>query len=120
MPTPAPSRAEDGTIAVIEDGVEIGAGTEIAAICFLGRGSRLGENCRLHPRVTLYAGVQLADRVVVHAGTVIGSDGFGYVFGEGRHWKFPQLGRVEIADDVEIGANTTIDRGALEARAIRD
>jgi len=107
-----------GPYAVIEDGVEIGAGTEIAAFCFLGRGSRLGENCRLHPRVTLYAGVQLADRVVVHAGTVIGSDGFGYVFGEGRHWKFPQLGRVEIAEDVEIGANTTIDRGALETTEI--
>lgn len=107
-----------GPYAVIEDGVEIGAGTEVGAFCFLGRGSRLGKNCRLHPRVTLYAGVRLADRVVVHAGTVIGSDGFGYVFGESRHWKFPQLGTVEIAEDVEIGANTAIDRGALETTEI--
>jgi len=68
--------------------------------------------------VTLYAGVTLGERVVVHSGTVIGSDGFGYVFGEGRHWKFPQVGTVEIADDVEIGANTTIDRGALETTRI--
>lgn len=104
-----------GPYVVIEDDVEIGAGTQIGAFCFLGREACLGEQCRLHPRVTLYAGVRLANCVVIHAGTVIGSDGFGYVFGEGIHWKFPQLGRVEIADDVEIGANTTIDRGALDA-----
>src|SRR5262249_22263719 len=67
---------------------------------------------------TLYPGVRLANRVVVHAGTVLGSDGFGYVFGEGKHWKFPQLGTLEIGDDVEIGANTTIDRGALDATQI--
>ncbi len=107
-----------GPYAVIEDGVEVGAGTQIGAFCFVGRGARLGENCRLHPRVTLYGGARLGHRVVVHAGTVIGSDGFGYVFGEGKHWKFPQVGTVEIGDDVEIGANTTIDRGALEATRI--
>lgn len=107
-----------GPYAVIEDEVDIGAGTEIGAFCFLGRGTRLGEACRLYPRVTLYAGVHLANRVVVHAGAVIGSDGFGYVFGEGKHWKFPQIGTVEIGDDVEIGANTTVDRGALEATRI--
>ena len=103
-----------GPYAVVEDGVGIGAGSEIGAFCFLGRAARLGENCRLYPRVTLYAGVHLGDRVVVHAGAVIGSDGFGYVFGDGRQWKFPQIGTVEIGDDVEIGANTTIDRGALD------
>jgi UDP-3-O-[3-hydroxymyristoyl] glucosamine N-acyltransferase len=107
-----------GPYAVIEDGVEVGAGTEIGAFCFLGRGARLGKECRLHPRVTLYAGVRLANRVVVHASAVIGSDGFGYVFGEGKHWKFPQIGTVEIGDDVEIGASTTIDRGALETTRI--
>ena len=107
-----------GPYAVIEDEVEIGRGTQIGAHGFLGRGARLGEHCRLHPRVTLYAGVSLADRVVIHAGAVIGSDGFGYVFGEGKHWKFPQLGKVEIEADVEIGANTTIDRGALAATRI--
>ena len=102
-----------GPYAVIEDDVSIAEGTQIAAFCFLGRGSRLGAHCRLYPRVTLYAGVRLGNRVLVHSGAVIGSDGFGYVTGEGKHLKFPQLGSVEIADDVEIGANSTLDRGSL-------
>ncbi len=95
-----------GPYVVIEDGAEIGAGTEIAAHCFLGRGVYVGENCRLHPRVTLYAGSRLGNHVEVHSGAVIGADGFGYVFGEGRHLKFPQIGNVQIGDDVEIGANS--------------
>ncbi len=107
-----------GPYVVIEDGVEIGAGTSVDAFCFLGNGARLGENCWLHPRVTLYAGARLRDRVEVHSGAVIGGDGFGYVFGDGRHLKFPQLGSVEIGDDVEIGCNTTIDRGSLERTQI--
>lgn len=107
-----------GPYAVIEDETGIGAGTTIGAFCFLGRGAHIGENCRLHPRVTLYAGARLGSRVEVHSGAVIGSDGFGYVFGDGRHWKFPQVGRVEIGDDAEIGANTTIDRGSLETTRI--
>jgi UDP-3-O-[3-hydroxymyristoyl] glucosamine N-acyltransferase len=107
-----------GPHAVIEEDVEIGAGTEIGAFCFVGRGARLGEECRLYPRVTLYAGARLGRRVVVHSGSVIGADGFGYVYGEGRHWKFPQIGSVEIGDDVEIGCNTTIDRGSLGATCI--
>jgi UDP-3-O-[3-hydroxymyristoyl] glucosamine N-acyltransferase len=73
----------------------------------------VGEDCRLHPRVTLYPGARLGSRVAIHSGVVVGGDGFGYVFGEGRHWKFPQIGSVEIEDDVEIGCNTTIDRGSL-------
>jgi UDP-3-O-[3-hydroxymyristoyl] glucosamine N-acyltransferase len=107
-----------GPYAVIEEEVEIGAGTQIEAFCFLGRGARAGENCWLHPRVTLYAGAQLGNRVEIHSGVVIGADGFGYVYGEGRHWKFPQIGTVRIGDDVEIGANTTIDRGSLESTDI--
>ena len=107
-----------GPYVVIEDGVEIGPGTSVDAFCFLGNGARLGENCWLHPRVTLYAGARLRDRVEVHSGAVIGGDGFGYVFGDGRHLKFPQLGSVEIGDDVEIGCNTTIDRGSLEQTQI--
>jgi len=107
-----------GPYVVVEDEVEVGAGSVIEAFCFLGRGARIGEGCRLHPRVTLYAGAQLGNRVEVHSGAVIGSDGFGYVFGEGRQWKFPQIGRVEIGNDVEIGANSTIDRGSLETTQI--
>ena len=107
-----------GPYVVIEEEAQVGPGTCIEAFCFVGRGARLGENCHLHPRVTLCKGVILGDRVEAHAGAVIGSDGFGYVFGEGRHWKFPQIGGVEIGDDVEIGANTTIDRGSLETTAI--
>jgi UDP-3-O-[3-hydroxymyristoyl] glucosamine N-acyltransferase len=107
-----------GPYAVIEDEVEIGAGTEIGAFCFVGRGGRLGENCQLYPHVTLYAGARLGRRVIVHAGTVIGGDGFGYVFGEGRNWKFPQIGTVEIAGDVEIGSNSAIDRGSLDETRI--
>ncbi len=107
-----------GPYVVIEDEVEIDAGTAVDAFCFLGRSARVGENCWLHPRVTLYAGAHLADRVEVHSGAVIGGDGFGYVFGDDRHIKFPQIGTVEIGDDVEIGCNTTIDRGSLDATRI--
>jgi UDP-3-O-[3-hydroxymyristoyl] glucosamine N-acyltransferase len=107
-----------GPYVVIEEGVEIGDGTAIGPFCFVGRGSKVGEDCRLHPRVTLYAGSQLGDRVELHSGVVIGGDGFGYVFGEGKHWKFPQVGGVEIGDDVEIGCNTTIDRGSLDTTRI--
>jgi UDP-3-O-[3-hydroxymyristoyl] glucosamine N-acyltransferase len=107
-----------GPYVVIEDEVEIGTGTAVDAFCFLGRGARVGENCWLHPRVTLYAGARLADRVEAHTGAVIGGDGFGYVFGDDRHIKFPQIGSVEIGDDVEIGCNTTIDRGSLDATQI--
>lgn len=102
-----------GPYAVIEDGVRIGSGTEIGAFCFLGRAARLGARCKLYPHVTLYAGTRLANRVILHSGAVIGSDGFGYVAEGGKRWKFPQVGEVEIQDDVEIGANTTIDRGSL-------
>jgi UDP-3-O-[3-hydroxymyristoyl] glucosamine N-acyltransferase len=107
-----------GPYVVMEDDVSVGEGSVIEAFCFLGQGARVGENCRIHPRVTLYAGAALGNRVEVHAGAVVGADGFGYVFGEGRHWKFPQVGGVEIGDDVEIGANATIDRGSLETTQI--
>lgn len=102
-----------GPYVVIEDDVQVGEGTVIDAFCFLGRRSILGKHCLLHPRVTLYAGARLGDRVELHSGAVIGGDGFGYVFGEGRQWKFPQIGSVSIGDDVEIGCNTTVDRGSL-------
>lgn len=102
-----------GPYAVIEEDVRIGSDAEIGAFCFLGRGARIGEGCRLYPRVTLYAGARIASRVILHSGAVIGSDGFGYVAENGKRRKFPQVGEVEIEDDVEIGANATIDRGSL-------
>ena len=102
-----------GAQAVIEEGVSIGERTVIGAGVFLGRGVEVGADCVIHPRVSIYPRARIGNRVVIHAGTVIGADGFGYVFAEGRHHKFPQLGQVVIEDDVEIGSNTTIDRGSL-------
>jgi UDP-3-O-[3-hydroxymyristoyl] glucosamine N-acyltransferase len=106
--------ASVGPFAVIGEDAHIGAGTQIGAHSVIGAGCWIGDDCRIHPRVTLYAGVRIGHRVEVHAGAVIGADGFGYAQGDGRYWKFPQAGIVEIADDVEIGANTTIDRGSLD------
>src|SRR3972149_6294435 len=99
--------------AVIEKGVSIGKRTVIGAGVFLGRSVEVGAYFVIPPRVSIYPQARLGSRVVIHAGTVIGADGFGYVFAEGRHHKFPQLGQVVIEDDVEIGSNTTIDRGSL-------
>ena len=109
-----------GPYAVIGEDVHVGSGTEIGAHTVIGAGCWIGENCRIHPRVTLYAGVRIGHRVEIHSGAVIGADGFGYAHGEGRNWKFPQTGIAEIADDVEIGANTTIDRGSLDDTRIAE
>jgi UDP-3-O-[3-hydroxymyristoyl] glucosamine N-acyltransferase len=80
----------------------------------VGAGVRVGGGCVLHPNVVLYGGVTLGDRVVLHAGVVVGADGFGYVRDErGVYHKFPQVGTVHIEDDVEVGANSCVDRGAL-------
>jgi len=105
--------ARVGPYAVIEGDAVIGAHAEIGAFCFIGAGASIGERCRLYPRVTLYSRARLGSRVTVHSGAVIGGDGFGYVYGDGQHWKFPQVGSVEIGDDVEIGNNTTVARGSL-------
>jgi UDP-3-O-[3-hydroxymyristoyl] glucosamine N-acyltransferase len=113
-------RVSIGPYTVIGDEVHIGAGTQIGAHAIIGSGCRIGENCRLHSRVTLYNGTRIGHRTEIHSGAVIGADGFGYASGEGRYWKFPQVGIVEIGDDVEIGANTTIDRGSLENTRIAD
>ncbi len=107
-----------GAYAVVEEGVVIGTGTQIGAHCHVGRGSTLGASCTLFPRVTLYAGVRMGANVIVHSGAVIGSDGFGLVRAGTGYEKFPQVGVVEIGDDVEVGANATIDRGALGATRI--
>jgi len=109
-----------GPFAVIGEDAHIGEGTQIGTHSVIGAGSWIGDHCRIHPRVTLYAGVRLGHRVEIHSGAVIGADGFGYAQGEGCYWKFPQAGIVEIADDVEIGANTTIDRGSLDDTRIAE
>lgn len=99
-------RATIGARCVLE------AGDHVAADCVLG------EDVRLFPRVVLYAGTSVGNRVRIHAGSVVGADGFGYVFDQGRHLKVPQIGNVVVQDDVEIGANTAIDRGALGSTVI--
>jgi UDP-3-O-[3-hydroxymyristoyl] glucosamine N-acyltransferase len=106
--------------AVIGEDAHVGEGTQIGAHSVIGAGCWIGDYCRIHPRVTLYAGVRIGHRVEIHSGAVIGADGFGYAQGEGRYWKFPQAGIVEIAEDVEIGANTTIDRGSLDDTRIAE
>jgi len=106
--------------AVVGEDAEIGEGSRIGAGCVIGSGVKIGRQCEIYPHVTIYAGVTLGDRVIVHAGAVLGSDGFGYVRDakSGRYEKFPQVGKLVIEDDVEIGANTTIDRGALDETRI--
>jgi UDP-3-O-[3-hydroxymyristoyl] glucosamine N-acyltransferase len=106
--------------AAIAENAEIGDASWIGAGCAIGKGVKIGRECRIYPNVTIYPGTTLGDRVIVHAGAVLGSDGFGYVRHQksGRYEKFPQVGRLVIEDDVEIGANTTIDRGALDETRI--
>jgi UDP-3-O-[3-hydroxymyristoyl] glucosamine N-acyltransferase len=109
-----------GAYAVVEAGAHLGDETVIGMGAIIGRGVVLGRACRIYPRVVIYPGTELGNRVVVHAGAVLGSDGFGYVRDDstGEYIHFPQQGRLVIEDDVEIGANTTIDRGALDETRI--
>jgi UDP-3-O-[3-hydroxymyristoyl] glucosamine N-acyltransferase len=109
-----------GARAVVGEHVSIGDATTIAAGSIIGEGALIGNNCRIDTNVTLYPGTTLGDRVTVQAGAVLGSEGFGYVRDSetGRYEQFPQIGRLVIEDDVEIGANSTIDRGALDETRI--
>ncbi len=102
-----------GPFAVIGEGVQCGPNATFHAGVVIGKGCRLGADVTLHPRVVLYDGCVLGDRVTVHSNAVLGADGFGYRFQDGQHVKVPQLGWVEIEDDVEIGAGSTIDRGTF-------
>ncbi len=105
---------------VIAARATIGEATRIGAGSVIGAGVSIGRGCTLYPNVTIYPGTRIGDHVIIHAGAVLGSDGFGYVRDKtsGRYEKFPQIGRLEVEDHVEIGANTTIDRGALEVTRI--
>lgn len=102
-----------GPFAVVGEDAEVGAGSVLHPGAVVGRGCKLGAGVVLHPHAVLYDDCVLGDRVIVHANAVLGADGFGYRFRAGRHEKVPQLGWVEVGDDVEIGAGTTIDRGTF-------
>jgi UDP-3-O-[3-hydroxymyristoyl] glucosamine N-acyltransferase len=107
-----------GPYAVIGQGARIGNGTRIDAHVVIGDGVTIGNSCHFYPGVTLYAGTAVGDRVRLHAGGRLGSDGFGYVFRGGKHDKIPHIGRCIVESDVEIGANTTIDRGSIDDTVI--
>jgi UDP-3-O-[3-hydroxymyristoyl] glucosamine N-acyltransferase len=115
------SNVDIGPRAIIGEQVQIGDGTMIGASCVIADGVKIGAHCRIDAHVTIYANTTLGDRVVIQAGAVLGSDGFGYVRDQqtGRYQQFPQIGRLVIEDDVDIGANSTIDRGALDETRIR-
>lgn len=110
--------ASVGPHCVVGAGVSLGKNSVLMGGNHIGRDSHVGDNVCLHPNVVLYARTQIGNRVSIHAGTTIGSDGYGYVFDQGHHRKMLQVGNVVIHDDVEIGSNTSIDRGALGSTVI--
>ena len=112
--------AQVEAFAVIAAGAVVGAGARIGAHCTLGRGVVVGAGTRLYPRVTVYEGCSIGARCILHSGAVIGADGFGMARDAGAWVKIPQVGAVRIGDDVEVGANTTIDRGALDDTVVGD
>lgn len=116
-----PASASIGANTYVDDDVAIGDDVVIGANCSLGRGCRIGAGSRLHAGVAIYAGCVIGDRAIIHSGAVIGADGFGFARDDDGVWeKIPQTGRVVIGDDVEVGANTTIDRGAIDDTVIED
>ena len=107
-----------GAHTIIEDGVEIAEGSVIYGQCYVGHDTHLGKDCLIYPQVVLREKICLGLRVIIHSGTVVGSDGYGYVPVDGKHVKIPQVGSVLIEDDVEIGANVTIDRARFDKTII--
>lgn len=107
-----------GPFACIEAGARIGEGSIISPQVYIGKDVVIGQGCVLYPGVRIYAGCRLGDRVILHSGVVIGADGFGYAWDGKSQIKIPQVGKVVLGDDVEIGANTTVDRGTLEDTVI--
>ena len=107
-----------GPYVVLGDGARVGARTRLHAHVVVGAGVTIGEDCELYASVTCYSGTVIADRVRLHAGVRVGSDGFGYVFRNGMHEKIPHVGRCVIESDVEIGANSTVDRGSIDDTVI--
>jgi len=115
-----PSNASIGPNVSIGSAVVLGEGVVIHAGCVLEDGVRIGDGSVLYPNVSIYAGCEIGRNAIIHSGAVIGADGFGFAPDKGQWVKIPQIGRVIIGDDVEIGANTTVDRGALDNTLIGD
>lgn len=107
-----------GPYAVIGQNTAIGDGSEILAGAYIGKDVRIGKHCRVYPYAVIYDGAVLGDNVIIHSGAIIGADGFGYKYRNNQHVKVPQVGNVVIEDNVEIGANTCVDRGALGSTLI--
>lgn len=113
---PAAKIAQNVTIGpyvVIEAGAKIGANTVIMPLCYVGQGTVIGDDCLIYPQVSIREDCRIGNRVIMHSGAVVGSDGFGYAKDGDKYFKIPQVGNVILEDDVEVGANTAIDRGAL-------
>lgn len=102
-----------GAYTVIEDNVEIGQGTVIYPLCSIGKGTKIGKNCLIYSSVSIREKINIGNNVIIHSGTVIGSDGFGFLTVKDKHKKIPQIGSVEIGNNVEIGANCAIDRATV-------
>ena len=109
-----------GAWTCVEPGARVGRGTIIFPGCYIGRDCRIGDDCVIYPHTVLYPNTEIGDRVIVHAGVVLGADGFGFVFDGTRHLKIPQVGHVTIDSDVEIGANSCVDRGALDETVVSE
>ena len=107
-----------GPYAIVGEGTVIGRNSAVLAGAYIGNNVSIGENCRIYPYAVIYDDTIIGNHVVIHSGAIIGADGFGYKFRDGTHQKVPQVGNVVIADHVEIGANTCIDRGALGSTVI--
>jgi UDP-3-O-[3-hydroxymyristoyl] glucosamine N-acyltransferase len=107
-----------GPYAVIGENSCIGDNSEILAGVYIGKNVKIGKNCRIYPYAVIYDEVEIGDNVIIHSGAIIGADGFGYKFRNHQHIKVPQVGNVVIEDNVEIGANTCVDRGALGSTMI--
>jgi UDP-3-O-[3-hydroxymyristoyl] glucosamine N-acyltransferase len=114
------SSASIGPLAVIEEGARIGERVFVGPGCIVQKGASVGADSTLRSRVNLYPGVTLGQRCILHAGAVVGADGFGFAPNDGTWVKVPQVGSVRIGDDVEIGANTTIDRGAIDDTVVEN
>jgi UDP-3-O-[3-hydroxymyristoyl] glucosamine N-acyltransferase len=115
-----PASASVAAGCVVERGVTLGEGVVLGAGCFVGEGAAIGADSRLHPRAVVYGACVIGARAIVHSGAVIGADGFGFAAEGGKWIKIAQTGRVVIGDDVEVGANTSIDRGAIDDTVIED